>query len=238
MIDLEKALAASQQELLSAFGDNLVSLLVFGSGATADFLPKSSDVNLLVVLRSLDMAALEQARLLHRRLSKYRLAAPLLMTEETIRTSADVFPIEFLEIQEKHRLLHGSDPFADLKISQANLRHECEHELKGRLLRLRESFIETGQESARPVKSLLLAAHNANFAAFRAALRLKKVRPPVAKEEITAALAGHFQLDAGVFGRVRELRLGRLKTNREGLCRLFEEYCREVEKIARIIDEM
>lgn len=237
MPDLEKALEAARIEGVALFGENLISLCVFGSGATGDFLPALSDINLLAVLRRVDLAALEQARRLRRKLSRHRLAAPLLLSEDYLRTSADVFPIEFLEMREKHRVLHGADPFEGLKISAKNLRHEAEHELKGRLVRLRESFIEIGN-GARDVRGLLLAAHGANFAAFRAALRLKQIKPPVSKDETVAELVAAFKLDAGVFHRLRELRAGRLKLGRDGLCRLLEEYAAEVEKLARIIDAM
>jgi len=237
MTNLEKALEESRRELLELYGNDLISLLVFGSAAVGEFVPGSSDINLVAVLRRMDLNALDKARMFRKRMAKYHLAAPLLMTEEYLNSSTDVFPIEFIEIKEKHRQLHGPDLFADLEISPRNLRHECEHEVKGRLLRLRDSYIEVGN-SDRALKALLATAHNANLAAFRASLRLKNVQPPVKKDEIAEVLAEHFGLDAPVFHRVRQMRQGELDLRKEGLRRLFEDYCHEVEKLARALDQL
>ncbi len=235
MKDLEQVLAQSQTELIQTFGDNLSALLVFGSAAVGDFLPGASDINLLVVLKTADLAALRAARGFRRRLAGQRVAAPLILSEEQIRNSADVFPIEFLEIREKRRLLHGRDPFARLRFGLKNLRHECEHELRGRLIRLRESYIES-RPGAAALKSLLLAAHNANFPAFRAALRLKKTTPPVKKEDIAAQLARLFGLDAEVFRQLSDLRAGVFRPAEPELERLLDRYLSEVGKLVRAVD--
>ncbi len=236
-MELERLLERSRLGLISALGDNLVSLLVFGSAAAGDFLPAASDVNLLAVLRRIEPKDLARVRAFHRGLARHRLSPPLLMTESFLRDSADVFPIEFLEIREKHRVLHGPDPFANLEISLVNLRHECEHEIKGRLLRLRQSFLEIGG-GARSLRALLLAGQRANQPAFRAALRLKRIAPPVKADELPAALAEHFSLDPHVFERVRQLRLGKLHLSSSALRQLWEEYLREVDKLAQAVDRL
>jgi len=58
-----------------------------------------------------DSAVLKQYSALHRRWSKEQIMVPLFITEEELRLSATVFPLEFLEIQEQHRVLGGRDPF-------------------------------------------------------------------------------------------------------------------------------
>jgi hypothetical protein len=236
-MDLERLLPRVQQDLQAALGENLVSLSVLGSAAIGDYSPATSDVNLLAVLRTLGSADLESVRAIQRRLARHRLATPLLLTPDFIRDSADVFPIEFLEMRERHRVLYGPDPFADLEIKLDNLRYECEHEIKGRLLRLRQSFLEMGG-GARPLRALLLAAHQANLPAFRAALRLKRVSPPLKKEELPAELARHFGLETQVFTQLQKLRASKLSFSRVGLRRLWEDYLREVDKLAQAVDRL
>lgn len=232
----ETVFAAIRAEAKAVFGDRLVSLLVYGSAATEDFHAPTSDVNVLVVLKTIDLPALEKARELRRRLKKHRLAAPLLLTEAYIKASADVFPIEFLEIQEKHTLLEGKDVFSRLRLDLKNLRHECEHELKGRLIRLRQSFIEGG-DKPEALKGLLAAAHNSNFPALRTALRLKKKKPPLSKQDVLEMGAKVFSLDASVLLQVHGLRHGS-KWSAKELVALFEKYSAEVEKLANAVDRM
>jgi predicted nucleotidyltransferase len=234
---LDKILSKVQSELVRNFGDNLESLVLYGSAATADFHPQLSDINLALVLKRIDLYTLDIVKQFLRKTGGRQIKTPLLLTREYIRTSVDVFPIEFLEIKEKHRLLWGEDVFGSLEIDLKNLRHECEHELKGRLMRLRQSFIEV-RESSKAIRQLLLAAHQANYPAFRTALRLRKITPPVIKEEVTAALAVNFSLDAELFHALQRLRTHEIKLGVAGLRALVEKYLIEVEKLAAFIDRI
>lgn len=234
-MDMEKVFNRLRSEAEGLFGHELISLAIFGSAATSDFQPGTSDINAVLILTSVALPQLQKSQELCRRLKKFRLAAPLVMTEGFIRTSADVFPIEFLEIKEKHRLLSGKDHFSHLKIDLKNLRHECEHELKGRLLRMRQSYMEVGK-SPRQVQSLLLAAYNANYPALRTALRLKKIKPPIEHSAILDAVAAHFDLDGSVFARVRQLRRGEILLKAAEIIQLFEKYTDEVAKLAEAVD--
>jgi predicted nucleotidyltransferase len=237
MKQLELWLAGVPAALRSLYGDNLLGVAVYGSAATGEYLPSVSDVNLVLILKRVELADLERMRGFRRRQRGLRLPVPLLLTPEHIRTSADVFPIEFLEIKEKHLHLWGLDPFSRLRISLANLRHECEHELKGRLLRLRQTYLEAGT-GAGPLRQLLLAAHNANYPALRAALRLKRVAPPVTKAEVNAALSKHFRVEPSVLRRLQDLRENRIRLNRKELEALCQHYLNEVSRIASQVDRI
>lgn len=237
MIALDAILTRVQHELSLALGDELLSLCLVGSAAVGDFVPEASDVNLLAVVKRVDLAVLDRTRRAHRRLVRYRVSAPLLLTPEDLSRSADVFPMEFHELQEKRRVLYGPDLLENIKFSAKNLRHECEHDLKGRLIRLRESYLELGDHPRR-LRGLLLAAHAANFPVFRAALRLKQVQPPLAKDEVVERVAEHFGLEAAPFRQLQSLRRAAVRLDRGGLRRCFEAYLHEVEKLARVLDRL
>jgi predicted nucleotidyltransferase len=236
-MELEKLLQKAQAELKLCFGDNLESVLVYGSAAIDDFVPGVSDINLLVVLKRVNIYMLDSVRDFMKKMGRAFATAPLVLTREHIRTSADVFPIEFLEIKEKHRMLLGDDLFIDLVIDNKNLRHECEHELKGRIIRIRQSFMEA-KGSSHELKELLISAHAANFPAFRAALRLKEVVPPMKKEEVTAALSVNFDLDVELFHTIKRLRMHEIKLDAKILRDLIGKYLVEVEKLAAIVDRL
>ena len=67
---------------------------------------------------------------------------PRFFTTELMNQSSDVFPIEFLDIRTTHVILHGTDPLADLEIRRDHLRLQCERELREKLMRLREGYVE------------------------------------------------------------------------------------------------
>jgi len=68
---------------------------------------------------------------------------PVYFTVEELQRAADVFPIEFLQMEQARKILHGSDPFELVDISRANLRHQTEYELRTKLIQLRR-FVYSG----------------------------------------------------------------------------------------------
>jgi hypothetical protein len=65
------------------------------------------------------------------------------MTPDYIKTSLDVFPIEFLNFRAIHHTVYGSDYFKNLSIERSHLRLQCEREIKSKLLWLHQSYIES-----------------------------------------------------------------------------------------------
>ena len=65
------------------------------------------------------------------------------MTPEYIRTSLDVFPVEFLNFKLIHATVFGEDIFESLEINRMDLRRQCERELKVKLVSLRQGYISS-----------------------------------------------------------------------------------------------
>src|SRR5579862_2264215 len=115
------------EELQALLGDQLLSVVLFGSASAGDHVGKNSDINLMVVSRPLNRDGLQK-------LSKAVIAwvkqgnpPPLFLTQDHLKSFTDVFPLEILDIQHNHRVLFGSDPVADLKVSQDHLKVELAH---------------------------------------------------------------------------------------------------------------
>jgi len=128
-------------ELITEGGDNLESLVVFGSAASGDFDPALSDINLLVVLRRDDRDVLEAIKPALTALIRQFKVSPMITTGEELKSSADVFPVKFLYMREQHRVLFGADPFVAMTIRRVHLRLRCEQELKNIALKLRRALI-------------------------------------------------------------------------------------------------
>jgi hypothetical protein len=67
--------------------------------------------------------------------------APLVMTEQEWRDSADAFPIEYEDIRVNHRVLAGRDPWDGIRVQREHVRRQLEHELKGKLMHLRQAYV-------------------------------------------------------------------------------------------------
>jgi hypothetical protein len=129
------------QRLQEDVGENLQSFTVIGSSLTADFNPKRSDINTILVIEHRSHKLLKLLAGLGEAMGRKRLRAPLLMTREYIERSLDVFGIEFLDFQHNHQTVFGADPFADLVFQKQWVRLQCERELKSALIQLRQGYI-------------------------------------------------------------------------------------------------
>lgn len=181
-----------RDELARAYGDDLVSVVLYGSAARGDFQPGVSDLNVLVLLRRADAAALRRGTEVAKRWAAQGNPPPLLLGAEEWRRSADVFPIEVSDIREAHRVLHGPDPFEGVSVDREHLRLQCENELKGKQIRLRERYLLLAG-SPRELGEMLTASLSTFLALFRAVLRLageEAPRDPEATVRAVGALTG------------------------------------------------
>lgn len=140
---VRKPLRELTAALEGVLGPNLVSLVVHGSTVRGDFRAGVSDIDVIVVLRDTAFGELAKASdplLLARHAA--RVEAMLLKEQELPRTS-DVFPLFYRDVQRRHVVLTGSDPFASLEISPAGRRLRIEQELREARIRMRKSALET-----------------------------------------------------------------------------------------------
>ena len=98
-----------------AFGDDLRSVVLYGSGAEGR-LRASSDVNLLLVLSAFDRKKADAIRSQFAAAdSAVRLRAMFLLQSE-VQPASESFAQKFSDILRRHRVLFGADPFAGVSI--------------------------------------------------------------------------------------------------------------------------
>ncbi len=130
-------------------------------------------IKLVVILRELPLDILRKNLKLVRAGVRRSIPAPLFLTQEHIVSSADVFPIEFITMKAFHTLIFGRDILSHVVIDDANLRLQCEQELKGKLIHLRQSYLERGL-SNKDMKILIRDSFRSFVPIFRCMLLLKK----------------------------------------------------------------
>lgn len=225
------------EQLKKAHGANVLSIILYGSAAGEDFHQRYSDYNLLVLLQELSLEELSRSAKLCQKWMRTNNPPPLFVDREYLETSRDVFPLEFLDIQEAHRVLFGEDPFADMKISREHLRLECESELKGKILSLREAFLQA-YPSKRKVKTLVLNSSSALFTLFRGLLRLLSEPVPETKREVLSKLNAKTHFDTAIFEKILDVREGKQKLSRKEITSWMAEYLTTLKKMARVIDTL
>ena len=128
-------------QLQEALGEQLVSVILYGGLAKGEYAASSGDVNLMVVVNEVTVEALDKAiSPVQQGMRDFGLAV-MLLSEDNLRRSTDVFPIKFLDMQQHHRVVWGKDVLADLLIAKDHLRLRCEQEIKNLLLRLRQFYL-------------------------------------------------------------------------------------------------
>jgi predicted nucleotidyltransferase len=237
MKKLEDTLEWFKRDIIEIFGNELVSLVLYGSAATQDYVPKRSNINFLVVLTEEGMTDVWKAHHSLGRWRKRRIALPFFMTASYIGSSCDSFPIEFLNMRLAYHVLFGENPLKDIKIRNQDMRLQCEHELKSKLLWLRQGVVVAGGR-AFDLKRLVSESLVSIAAIFRALLFLKNRDVPKKRAEVFATACDLFDLDAGLFKKLQALREGKIKLNRKKMIPVMKQYIAEIYKLSNIIDQM
>jgi len=224
-------------EVLAAFAEKIHSILITGTAVTDDFDETASDVNSVVVLKKMDLQFLELLAPLGKKYGKHKVAAPLIMTPDYIDSSLDVFPIEFLNIKLIHATVVGEDIFQDLAIGRMDLRHQCERELKAKLIWIRQSYL-----SAQGDRKLLAGAFSNSISGyvplFRGIISLFQKAPPIRQIEVVELLEAETGVSTDVFARVLRQKHQKIKLSINELNAIFEDYYAATEKLSAIVDEI
>ncbi len=224
-------------DLQKSFAEDLIAIILYGSGATGEYVPGKSDLNFLVVLKNDSIDSLRRGMEVVAKWRKRMVNTPLFMTPAHIRSSLDSYPIEFLDMQANYRLVHGEDVLKDLQFRPADVRVQCERELKGKLLRLRQLYLETRQKP-RAMKEIIAGSITAFTSIFQGLIYLKGKPIPKTKQEIISAVSELFGLDAGTFLQLLAIKTGQKKISAAEILELFKKYVSEIDALSRAVDKL
>lgn len=188
-------------QLQKAFGTGLEAVVLYGSAAAGEHIPKRSDYNVLVLVRELGLAELEREAAIARAWGEAGNPPPLTMTIGEWRGSSDVFPMEYADVLDRHRVLHGTPPFDGISVNRRDLRLQLEHEAMGKLLQLRQGVLAAGGDRKKQVE-LLGASLSTFMVIFRALLRYDSEPPPTDYERLVEAVSKRTGMNVAPFVRV------------------------------------
>ena len=235
---VQQALNGLVEDLRATHGENLASVVLYGSAAAGDDIELQSDYNLLIALSRITPEDLRQAQAPMREWQRLGHPLPVYFTVEELSDAADVFPIEFHQMAKARVVLYGHDPFEYATLSNANLRHQAEYELRSKLIQLRRHYIPASVSIER--LSDLMSESLSTFAAlFRPVLELYGHEAPVAKTDCVRATAKVLNLDVKPFERIFEFRAGgRLPASEKEANELFAAYMYQIEQVVEAVDEL
>jgi len=142
----EEVLNEFVAQLRASSGDNLTSVILYGSAAEGEFHPEYSDLNLLCVVRDTSFAWLSRTRGAVEWWRKKKHHPPIVLTSQELKDTADVFSIEFLDMKRRYRVLYGEDVLRDLVVPMHLHRAQLEYELREKLFLLRQQLSLAGTQ--------------------------------------------------------------------------------------------
>lgn len=236
----QDSLTSFVRDLRSTHGDNLASVVIYGSAAMGDEMAQQFGLNVLVALHRITPEDLRQAQAPIREWKRLGQSLPVYFTLAELKDAADVFPIEFHQIERARKVLYGADPFELVQISDVNLRHQTEYELRGKLIQLRRSYI-TASTSADKLAALMSESLATFATLFRPVLLLSGKEPPVAKQDAVRAVVLMLGLDKQPFERI--LAFSAKGSDASGLTDenandLFAAYLEQLERVIEAVDRM
>jgi hypothetical protein len=237
MADSQQLPKELAQRLQKAHGGRLVSVVLYGSAAVQGSQDRMSDFNILCVLTEVTPDTLRASEPVFRWWREMKNPAPLLLSSEELRTSTDCFPMEFHDIKERHCILAGENVIAGLEVDERFYRAMVEHELRAKMLRLRQKA--GGLLSENDLLLRLMADSISTFCVlFRHAVRLGGDQPVYDKREVVEAASRRFGLDAAPFHTLLDVREDKVKPRDVQPVPLFREYLKQIHVVVSAVDQM
>ena len=232
--ETQQLLRSYVKEVAKVFGTQLEGVLIYGSAVRGEFMLGRSNLNLLFLMASYETTTLKKYVGVHKRWSKEQIVVPLFLTLADLQSAAAVFPLEYEDIHEGHRLLWGQDPFVGFKVDTRHLVGEVLQGLRGNLLRLRQRLVEGGcTEEAMTI--LLPLSLTALLPILRGVQRLWG-RPALSRgEPLLKDLETYLGFDLGGLRDALLLKRGGITPGPKEIPRMMDRY---LESLTRLIAEV
>jgi predicted nucleotidyltransferase len=204
------------------------SVIVYGSVLRDDFVPKTSDINLLVIVPSIDKKVLDKVSGTTKDFIKKGIA-PLFLTKKDLILAEELFSLKFLTIKVSHQLIFGRDILGKLWIKEADLLYRCKQELLNSLLKLRRTYLikEVSKKS-------LTSTINSFVEVMRVLVSVNR-KDLVSREEALTLASKKFEFDPLTIRKILALKSGKNVSDNE-LSQLYLEYLTIIDNILSRFD--
>ena len=223
--------------LKTAAGGNLQSIILYGSAANGEFHREFSNINLLCLLRETlfpDLAHLADAV---ESWTRQKHPAPLLLTQEELSRSADVFSIEFMDMKRRYRVLFGDDVLHDLEIPMHLHRAQLEYELREKLILLRQRILSAARHD-KQLWEIMLGSLSAFTTLFRHALIALGDPGILSSRDAIRALHSRIAFDPSAFEHLFDIRERRADRTQFDARQILNNYLLAIQQVTAAVDTM
>lgn len=224
------------RQLQMAYADALRSVVLFGSAVAGEHRPNKSDYNVLVIVDGLPLDRLRAVAAVSKAWAEDGNPPPMTFTTREWKSSADIFPMEYADILERHRVLYGALPVDGVSVKPADLRLQVEHQTMGKLLQLRQAIMGAGGDSALQL-DVLEKSLSTLMVIFRGIVRLHGQVPSQDYEALTLSIAERAGFSPEAFVRVIRHTRGTEKLPRDKASSILEQYLAAMERLVAYLDE-
>lgn len=225
-------------ELTEVYRDEIVSIFVYGSVTGADYNAKTSDINVAVVLKEISLERLKPILRVVKKGMRNRINAPLFLTPSYIKMSLDAFAMEFMSMKDTRLVIFGEDILADIDVNKEDLRRECEYQLKGKILTIRQAYLEQALSRNR-LEKLVKVSLRGLMPVFQSLLKIKTNEAhPKEKEEILCQMSAEFDIDVSAFLDVLRDKKSDGRIAGKTAESFLSDFLKQLERLAEIIDKM
>lgn len=223
------------EELKNKLGDNLASIIAFGSQANVD--DAKNNLNLMIVTNTLNAENLLAISKPVQKWVKQKNPIPVIMNKDEWYSSFDVYAIEYSDIRDNYRIVYGEDLIPSISINKYFLRLQCESELKALLLKYKNEFL-LNIKSDREMKRILDHVIKTLLVIFRAILRLHDWNVPYRAVDIIEATNTFVNFNKVALSKIAKVKYDHDRYTREELAYIESELLNDIQSILKQVDAM
>ncbi|MBU0683465.1 MAG: hypothetical protein ABIH85_06130 [Candidatus Omnitrophota bacterium] len=225
-------------KLEDIYGDDIISVFVYGSVTGQDYHSKTSDINVAVVMEDTSLSTLSPILKTVKKIRSAKITAPLFLTPSYIKMSLDTFPVEFSTMKDSRCVLAGDDILAGISVKNEDLRAECEYQLKGKILTIRQAYLEQALNK-KGVEWLVKESFRGLIPVFQSLLKIKLgTSAPKSKKEILGKLAEVFDIDTAPFLEILHDQENDGKIGGKDAKLFLNEFLDTLQKLTETVDKL
>lgn len=225
------------EKVRAGAGENLVSMILYGSAAEGEFHSGYSDLNLVIVARDTSFASLSKLTDAVEWWAKQKHHPPMVLAAAELQNSAATFSIEFVDMKQRHRVLYGEDVLRDLSVPMHLHRAQLDYELREKLFLLRQHLLAAGWRDTRLWEAMLNS-----LSSFTTLFRhvLIELGQPGRKHsrEAVQQLASRLNFDGSGFVQLLDIRAKKLDRKKLRAAEVASRYLAAIDKVAGAVDTM
>lgn len=239
---MDKILNEFIDNLKETFKERLSSVFLYGSCAVEDCSKSFSDINLMVIIDNLKANDLKSSHKAVKKFVQKGKYVPIFMDKEEWFNSSDVYSIEYSDIKDRYKLVHGENLISNLNIEKCNLRFQCEQEIKNLLIRLRQTYVSKAEDK-KAIKNLIQISSKTFMVIFRTVLRLSNITVPKTHDDVVKLFADNLQnhgidFDCNLFLKILEFRKDSKVIKNDEIDTLIQNLIDSTNSVLKYVDKL